>query len=202
MNATFGTAGDLAGFESARPQLVHFVEMLTKWNRVYNLTAVRDPPAMWTHHVLDSLTLAPHLPKGVRLLDVGSGAGLPGLVLALVRPDLSIVSIDAVNKKTSFQRQVAAELAITNHVAHHTRVEDYRDEPFPFITARAFASLADFLHLTRPLLNAETGTWLAMKGEIPAAEMADLPTDVTVETHALRVPGLTAQRHLIKLRLR
>lgn len=181
---------------AALPQLRALVGLITKWNKVYNLTAIRDPDDMWRLHILDSLSLSPHLPAG-RLLDVGSGAGLPGLPLAIVRPDLEVVSVDSVEKKVIFQRQAATELGLTNHRAIHARVEALALQPFPAITSRAFASLTDFVQITQPLL-APDGAWYAMKGDAAKDEIAALGGGYRCETIPLVVPGLDARRHLIK----
>lgn len=189
---------DLGHYEPHRAALQKLVGLITKWNRVYNLTAIRNPDEMWRLHIVDSLSLAPHLPAG-RLLDVGSGAGLPGLPLAIVRPDLAVASVDSVEKKIAFQRQAAAELGLRNHRAIHGRVERLAEPPFPAITSRAFSSLADFVSLTAGLL-ADGGAWYAMKGENPQDEIAALPPQHRCETHPLDVPGLEAARHLVVIR--
>lgn len=181
-------------------RLLQFVELIRKWNRVYNLTAITDPAQMVTSHVLDSLALQRFLPTGA-MLDVGSGAGLPGLPLAIANPALLVTSVDAVDKKIVFQRQVTAELALTNVEVIHGRVEALGAhlQPFMTIVARAFASLADFTNLTRALL-APGGRWYAMKGAVPEQELAALPESVQlVAIHPLDVPGLGAARHLIVL---
>ena len=186
--------------------LLAYQAMLLKWNQVYNLTAVRQPADMLTHHLLDSLAvLAPlqrHLasrPVGrtARLLDVGSGGGLPGVVLSAMLPDLEVSCVDTVGKKASFVRQVAAELKLRNLSAAHARVEDLRLEPFDVITSRAFASLVDFTHLTHHLL-ATDGVWMAMKGKLPTDEIAALPSEWHVfHVEQLTVPGLNAERCLV-----
>jgi 16S rRNA (guanine527-N7)-methyltransferase len=185
--------------------LLAFQAMLIKWNRVYNLTAVRKSADMLTHHLLDSLAVVPalvgrvdHLPA--RLLDVGSGGGLPGVVLAALLPELEVTCVDTVGKKASFVRQVAAELKLANLHAAHARVEDLRLKPFDIITSRAFASLADFTNLTHHLL-AANGVWMAMKGKHPAEEIAALPAKWDVfHVEQLMVPGLNAERCLIWIR--
>jgi 16S rRNA (guanine527-N7)-methyltransferase len=189
--------------------LFAYQAMLLKWNQVYNLTAVRQPAEVLTHHLLDSLAvllpLQRHLAslpdnRPARLLDVGSGGGLPGVVLAAMLPDLDVCCVDTVGKKASFIRQVAAELKLRNLTAHHSRVEDLRLTPFDLITSRAFASLSDFTRLTQHLL--ETGgVWMAMKGRLPSDEITALPSDWDVfHVEQLTVPGLNAERCLVWIR--
>lgn len=185
--------------------LLAFQAMLLKWNQVYNLTAVRKPADMLTHHLLDSLAVLPGLqrhlgPRPARLLDVGSGGGLPGVVLAVMLPELDVTCVDTVGKKASFVRQVAAELKLPNLSAAHARVEDLRLKPFDVITSRAFASLDDFTRLTRHLLAGE-GVWMGMKGKTPADEIAALPAECDVfHVEQLAVPGLNAERCLVWIR--
>lgn len=185
--------------------LLAYQAMLLKWNQVYNLTAVRKPADMLTHHLLDSLAVLPALqrhigPRPARLLDVGSGGGLPGVVLAIMLPELDVTCVDTVGKKASFVRQVAAELKLRNLSATHARVEDLRVKPFDVITSRAFASLGDFTRLTRHLLAGE-GVWMAMKGKTPADEIAALPPEWNVfHVEQLAVPGLDAERCLVWIR--
>ena len=195
----------LPASEAQRGQLLAYVELLHKWNQAYNLSAVRDPQQMIRQHLLDCLAvIAPldrHLQgRDARILDVGSGAGLPGVVWALMRPRWTLCCVDAVAKKTSFVRQVAAELALRNLQAEHARVEQLQGPPFDAVVSRAFASLADFTRLTRAQL-APHGCWLAMKGKLPEDEIASLGTDVAVfHVERLRVPGLDAQRCLVWMR--
>ncbi|MFN9746360.1 MAG: 16S rRNA (guanine(527)-N(7))-methyltransferase RsmG [Betaproteobacteria bacterium] len=186
-----------------RAGLVAYVDLLARWNATYNLTAVRERDAVWAQHIADCLAVLPALDRhlatgGVRrVLDVGSGGGLPGVVLALMRPALDVTCVDAVGKKAAFVRQVAGALALPQLRAVHGRVEALRAPPFDLVTSRAFASLADFVRLTRPLL-APGGTWLAMKGKVPADEIAALPADVTVfHVEPISVPGLDAERCLV-----
>jgi 16S rRNA (guanine527-N7)-methyltransferase len=201
----------------ARRQLVEYLALIDRWNRVYNLTAVRNPADMLVQHLLDSLAvvtpLKRHLqaegrasgPEGpvIRMLDVGSGAGLPGVVLAIVEPTWDVTCVDAVAKKASFIRQVAAELGLPNLLAQHARVEDLAaPSGFDIVTSRAFASLADFVSLTGHLLS-PTGCWMAMKGKVPEDEMADLPAGVEMfHVEQLEVPSLEAQRCLVWMRKR
>ena len=184
----------------ARQKLLDFAALLGKWNRVYNLTAIRSPEQAITHHLLDSLVVLPHLEGIARLADIGSGGGLPGIPLAIARPDLQINSIETVGKKASFQQQAKIELGLSNFVPVHARVEDVVPEaPFDAVISRAFSDIADFVRLTRHLLG-PGGRFLAMKGVYPRDELASLPDDVrVVVTHPLTVPGLDAERHLIIL---
>lgn len=186
-----------------RKGLLAYVELLTRWNATYNLTAVRDREAVWTQHVADCLAVLPaldalrtHTPAH-RLLDVGSGGGLPGVLLALMRPTLDVTCIDTVGKKAAFVRQVAGALGLPNLHAVHSRVESLRAPPFDIVASRAFASLPDFVRLTRQLL-APNGSWMAMKGKRPDEEIVALPTDVSVfHVEPLQVPGLDAERCLV-----
>lgn len=190
-------------------RLLAFLDLLVRWNRHYNLTAVRDPDTMLRRHLLDCLAVLPALDRHLdsrqhlhrpRLLDVGSGAGLPGVVLAIMRPDWSICCVDAVAKKTAFVQQAAAELGLKNLASVHSRVEKLRATSFELIVSRAFASLHDFTRLTAGHL-ARSGSWVAMKGMLPTEELAALPPDVTVfHVEQLEVPGLDAQRCLVWLR--
>ncbi|WP_092951865.1 16S rRNA (guanine(527)-N(7))-methyltransferase RsmG [Paracidovorax konjaci] len=192
-------------------QLLEFLALLQKWNKVYNLTAVRDPQEMLTHHLLDSLAaVAPlrrHLaeqgaaPAGAvrRLLDVGSGGGLPGVVFAICCPDLDVSCVDTVAKKAAFIQQSAASLRLRNLHGIHARVESLSG-PFEVVSCRAFASLPDFVTWSQSAL-AEGGTWLAMKGRHPADEIAALPRQVEVfHVEPLTVPGLDAERCIVWMR--
>ncbi len=185
-------------------QLVAFLGLLQRWNSTYNLTAVREPEAMLTQHLADCLAvlgpLQARLPRG-RVLDVGSGGGLPGVVLAIMAPQLDVTCVDAVGKKAAFVRQVAGTLRVPNLHATHARVENLKAPPFDLITSRAFASLADFTRLTRHLLQPGGGHWLAMKGRRPEDELAALPASVEVfHVEPLEVPGLDAERCLVWMR--
>ncbi len=152
-------------------KLLTYLQLMAKWNRVYNLTALRSPNEWVTHHLLDSLSVLPHV-RGSVVVDVGSGAGLPGLVLAMIKPDWQIISVEAVDKKAAFQRQVAAELALANVRVEGCRVEDVvLNNGADTIVSRAFSSLADFVNLTRHLLK-PGGQWTAMKGKTPSDEIA------------------------------
>lgn len=188
-------------------RLLDYLDLLQRWNLTYNLTAVRDPAAMWLQHVLDCLVAVPAVQRALpadrsaRILDVGSGGGLPGIVWAIALPQVEITCVDTVGKKAAFVRQVAAELGLPHLHAEHARVEALRAaRPFDLITSRAFASLADFVRLTRPLL-APDGAWMAMKGKRPDEEIASLPPGVQVTAvEPLQVPGLDAERCLVWMR--
>jgi len=182
----------------AQDKLLSYLDLLLKWNKTYNLTALRDPAQGVTHHLLDSLAILPWV-DATPLLDVGSGGGLPGIPLAIVRPELSVTLVDAVQKKVSFLQQAAIELRLPNVRAVHARVETL-DGQYGQITSRAFAEVADFVGLTRGLL-APGGRWLAMKGVQPDDELARLPPDVNIASvEPLAVPGLDAERHLLILK--
>lgn len=185
--------------EGAEAKLLAYLALLEKWNRVYNLTAVRDAERMVSHHLLDSLAAVPYF-QAETVLDVGSGGGLPGIPLAIARPALTVTLIDSIAKKTAFLLQAKAELGLANLNVVTGRVEDYRPETgFDVITSRAFSDLKEFVSLTRHLLKPD-GRWLAMKGLYPNEEIAALPDDVRVSAdNALAVPGLEASRHLIVL---
>ena len=186
--------------------LLDYLALLAKWTKVYNLTAVREPDSMLKLHLLDSLAALPPLLRHTqgqptRVLDVGSGGGLPGAAFAIAAPEqLKITCVDTVEKKARFIGQVAAELGLKNLRGEHARVENLKAEPFPVITSRAFASLVDFVTLTRQLL-APGGVWMALKGQHPADEIAALPADVEVfHVEPLEVPGVDAQRCLVWMR--
>ena len=195
-----GIAGlDLALPEYAEAKLSAYLSLLDKWNRVYNLTAVRETERMVSHHLLDSLAIVPYVETG-RVLDVGSGGGLPGIPLAIARPDLQVTLIDSVAKKTAFLLQVKAELGLENVSVVTGRVETLQDAAgFETITSRAFSDLKEFATLTRHLV-APGGRWLAMKGLYPHEEIAALPDWVKVSANpVLSIPHLDATRHLIIL---
>lgn len=200
--------------ESAQQLLLRYLRLIAQWNRVYNLTAVRDPEAMLTQHLLDCLAIVPSLRRRWadskrasrgqvepwRILDVGSGAGLPGVVLALCEPHWQVTCVDTVGKKASFIRQVAAELGARNLEARHQRVEAMVGERFDLVTSRAFASLADFVALTRDRL-APGACWAAMKAQLTTEETAALPGDIEVfHVEPLQVPGLNASRCVVWMR--
>lgn len=176
-----------------------YLDLLARWNATYNLTAVRERQAMLTQHLADCLAVVPPLQRqgAQRVLDVGSGGGLPGVVLAACMPQLKVCCIDTVAKKVAFIRQAAAELQLPNLQAQHARVEQWRGSSFDLVTSRAFSSLADFTRLTRHLLS-PGGVWMAMKGKTPEQEIAALPASVEVfHVEQIEVPGLDAQRCLV-----
>ncbi len=198
-------------------QLLGYHALIQKWNKVYNLTAIRDPAEMLTHHLLDSLAIV--APLRIRLaglayeqdgenddtksqylytlLDVGAGAGLPGVVLAICCPDIHVTCVDAVAKKMAFVQQVATELKLPNLRALHARVETLSDK-YDIITSRAFATLLDFVVGSRAAIKPNTGVWLAMKAKDTATEVAELPADVAVfHVEQLTVPGLDAERCIV-----
>lgn len=201
---------DLALSDVQVASLLSYVALIQKWTKVYNLTAVRDPDEMLTHHLLDSLAvIAPlrHqlglLPSpsgsGVRLLDVGSGAGLPGVVIAICCPDIRVDCVDTVGKKAAFIQQVAVTLKLPNLRGVHARVENLTDK-YQVISSRAFASLVDFVNWSRQAL-AGQGVWMAMKGKHPAEELVALPADVEVfHVEQLAVPWLGAERCIVWIR--
>ncbi len=184
--------------------LLSYLELVAKWNRVYNLTAVREPQEMLTHHLLDSLAIIPALRRHtggreVRALDVGSGAGLPGVVLAICCPELSVDCVDTVAKKAAFIQNVAGALRLPRLRGLHDRVERLKG-PYDLICSRAFASLADFVSWSAGAL-APDGAWLAMKGRPSAEEMGALPAGVEVfHVEQVSVPGLDAQRCIVWMR--
>lgn len=179
-------------------KLLAYLALLQKWNAAYNLTAVREPEAMVVKHLLDSLSILPHV-RGRTLIDVGTGAGLPGMVLALVRPALQVTLLDSNGKKIRFLRQVIAELGVKNAQAVQSRVEAFA-QTFDIVTSRAFATLADMVQGSAQLL-AQGGEFLAMKGQRPDAEIAALPVSVSVvEILPLQVPFLQEERHVLRLK--
>jgi len=180
----------------AKSKLLDYVALLHKWNKVYNLTAIRDPQQMVSNHLLDSLAVMPYLWPS-RWLDVGCGAGLPGVVLAIARPDWQFTLLDSNSKKTSFVQQAIIELGLPNARVHCARVEEwYTTERFDGIISRALTELGDFLRSTRHLV-AEHGRWAAMKGS-PEQELAGVPGGFRVErVIPLQVPGLPAARSLV-----
>ena len=209
--------------EHQQNQLLSYVDLMGKWTRVYNLTAVRDPQEMLTHHLLDSLTVVMPLrhqldalgadrfgkpksdqgpdepPRPFTLLDVGSGAGLPGVVIAITCPDIQVTCLDAVAKKVAFIQQVAATLKLSNLTGLHARIETIA-QSYDIISSRAFSSLADFVNGSHNAL-AAGGVWMAMKGKNPEEELAALPEMAKVfHVEQLQVPGLDAQRCLVWMR--
>lgn len=207
LNAGLKTLG-LCLPEAQIDQLLDYLALLQKWNKVYNLTAVRDPAEMLTHHLLDSLAVIGPLlrqteGRSVRLLDVGSGGGLPGVVIAIVCPQIDVSCVDAVAKKAAFIQQASATLSLFNLHGVHARVESLKAEEgvgFDVVGSRAFASLADFTSWSRAALNPDA-VWMAMKGKHPVDELAVLPANVTVfHVEQLQVPGLDAERCIIWMR--
>ncbi|MEO8739441.1 MAG: 16S rRNA (guanine(527)-N(7))-methyltransferase RsmG [Casimicrobiaceae bacterium] len=203
INAALATGIDALGLELdpvARGKLGAYVALLEKWNRTHNLTAIRDPAQIITHHLLDSLSMLPHLPPGTgrRAIDVGSGGGMPGIPLAVARPELRMTLLDSNRKKTAFLEQAAIELPLANVEVVAGRVEDFAPRiAFDAVISRAYSALGNFVAQTRHLL-APGGQWLAMKGTLPREEIAALPASVrVVATPALRVPGINAERHLV-----
>ena len=194
--------------------LLDYLALIQKWTKVYNLTAVRDPEEMLTHHLLDSLAVIVPLQKQIaslqalgacgaspRLLDVGSGAGLPGIVIAVCCPHITVHCVDTVAKKAAFIQQVAVTLRLSNLKGIHARVESLT-EPYDVVSSRAFASLVDFTAWSEQALG-EQGVWMGMKGKHPAEEMVALPTGVDVfHVEPLKVPGLDAERCIVWMRKR
>jgi 16S rRNA (guanine527-N7)-methyltransferase len=201
-------------------QLLAYVGLIAQWNKVYNLTSVRAPADMLTHHILDSLSVVPALRRtsggrAITLLDVGAGAGLPGVVIAIMCPEVMVTSIDTVAKKAAFMTQVAVTLKLPNYKAVHARVESWPSDGFDIVTSRAFSSLLDFVTWTRfhvkqrddqgsahASANAvPAGLWMAMKGKRPDDEVAALPSNVAViAIETLKVPGLDADRCIVWMR--
>jgi len=186
--------------EGAANRMLDYLDLLAKWNRIYNLTAVRKPEQMLTRHLLDSLAILPFVKAG-RIIDVGSGAGLPGIPLALAMPDSQFVVLDSNSKKTRFMQQAKADLGLDNLEVVHERVEDYRPEQrFDTVVSRAYSSLSGMLEATSHLLK-EEGINLAMKGVYPLAELDAIPEGYTlVGVERLQVPGLDADRHVVIIR--
>jgi len=180
-----------------RSKLLQYLALLEKWNQAYNLTAIRDVGRMVSGHLLDCLSVVPYL-TGTRMLDVGSGAGFPGIPVAVARPDIQVVLLDSNQKKTAFLRQAVADLQLQNATVVCERVEAWRTgEKFDFIISRAFAEIAEFIALTEHLL-APGGVFAAMKGVYPFEEIERMPPKLRVQqSHALAVPGLEAERHLV-----
>jgi len=187
----------------ARDKLVRYVDLLAKWNRTYNLTAIREPERMVTHHVLDALAVLPHLPAAsvrprLSLLDVGSGGGVPAIPLAIARPEWRVVALDSSHKKGAFLQQAVIELSLSNVEPVIARVEDYRPAMrFDIVIARAFSDLATFVATSARHL-ADGGQLVAMKGVYPDEEIAQVPPGIrVVAAPSLQVPGLAGERHLI-----
>ena len=187
---------------SVLQQLGHYLGLLQRWNTAYNLTAVRDAQLMVYRHILDSLAIGPHLGGGVRCIDVGTGAGLPGIPLAIAYPEREFHLLDSIGKKTRFLFQVKTELGLDNITVHNNRVETFPvDTPYDVVLSRAFASLIDMVESCMHLCAPE-GRFLAMKGLYPEQELDALDADRCqfVSAHKIQVPGLSEQRHLVELR--
>ena len=188
---------DLPLWAAQREQLMDYLALMAKWNSVYNLTSLRDPLQMVTHHVLDSLAAVPAFAAAKNVLDVGAGGGLPGIVLAIARPDMKVSLIDTVHKKTAFLTQVKAELGLTNVTVYTMKVQELQAAPFDVITSRAFADLSDFVNWSGHLL-AEGGQFIALKGTAPPEEQERLPGEWRIkELRPIRVAKLEAERHLV-----
>lgn len=181
-------------------RLLDYLALLRKWNKVYNLTALREPQKMVSHHLLDSLAVVPHI-EAQRILDVGSGAGLPGIPLAIARDDWRVTLLDSSHKKAAFLKQVAIELKLSNVTVCCERVEArLPEQKFELIISRAFSDLAEFVTLSKHLLH-EGGRFAAMKGVYPHEEIAQLPSGYRLElVIPLKIPGLKAQRHLVMVK--
>ena len=179
-------------------QLLDYLALMFKWNSVYNLTSLRDPMQMVTHHLLDSLAAVPAFAGAKNVLDVGAGGGLPGIVLAVVRPDMKVSMIDTVHKKTAFLTQVKAQLGLANVSVYTMKVQELEvSDKFDVITSRAFADLSDFVEWSSHLL-AEQGRYIALKGVAPEDERQRLPAEWKVtKVEPLQVPRLGAERHLV-----
>ncbi|NND68121.1 MAG: 16S rRNA (guanine(527)-N(7))-methyltransferase RsmG [Halioglobus sp.] len=181
--------------------LLEYLDLLVRWNKAYNLTAVRDPAQMVTRHLLDSLAVAPYL-EGERCIDVGTGGGLPGVPMAILFPERELHLLDGNGKKTRFLFQVKTSLGLAKMSVHHARAESFSAPPFNAVLTRAFASLAEMVEHCRHLL-APGGRFLAMKGVYPGEELSGVAQDCTVcAVHELRVPGLDEARHLVELALK
>lgn len=195
---------------NASPQqitlLLKYQSLISQWNKVYNLTAIRDPLEMLSHHLLDSLAVIPYLlentqNQAIRLMDVGSGAGLPGAVIAIMCPQIDVTCVDTVAKKAAFITQASLNLGLKNLHGVHSRVEQYKTQSFDVVCSRAFASLADFTNLTMFHVKQDTGFWFALKGKYPDDEISALPKEVYVHTsQKIKVPLLDADRCVLVLK--
>jgi 16S rRNA (guanine527-N7)-methyltransferase len=185
---------------AAQEKLLAFAALLGKWNKVYNLTALRDEAQVISHHLLDSLAVLPHLGEARRLADIGSGGGLPGIPLAIARPALQVALVESNQKKSAFEQQAKIELGLANVAVHCERVEAWQpEEKCDVVISRAFSDLAEFVKLSGHLL-AEGGVLLAMKGVHPYEEIAQLPAGWRVaEVIPLQVPGVEGARHLVRV---
>lgn len=187
--------------EQQKNSLLQYVEMLHKWNKAYNLTSVRDPQEMLIRHIMDSIVVEPHL-QGERFIDVGTGPGLPGIPLAIVRPSASFTLLDSLGKRVRFLRQVQHELKLDNIFPVQSRVEEFTAEPpFDGVISRAFASVLDMLEWCKHLPTPVTGRFYALKGVVPEEELTALPASIAVECVVrLSVPELEGERHLVVLK--
>lgn len=194
-------AAQISLSDQQKHQLVGYVDLLHKWNKAYNLTSVRDPEQMLVRHIMDSIVVEPHL-QGTRFIDVGTGPGLPGVPLAIVRPDAHFTLLDSLGKRIRFLKQVQHELKLTNITPVQSRVEDFPAEPpFDGVISRAFASLNDMLNWCHHLPG-KTGQFYALKGVVPEGELAALPAGFSVErVEKLSVPQLDGERHLIVVKV-
>ncbi len=186
--------------DEKQAQLMDYLRLLEKWNKAFNLTAVRDPAEMVTRHLLDSLSILPYV-KGPRCIDVGSGGGLPGIPLAIVHPEFDITLLDSNGKKSRFQFQAVTALKLKNVQVENKRVEQYQPEQgFDQIISRAFSSMEDMVNWTKHFADENT-QWLAMKGIYPTDELAALPDNIVCQNvHSLEVPGSDGERHLVELK--
>ena len=193
--------GSLEISEQQKDLLIAYITLLNKWNKTYNLTAVRDPEQMLVKHIMDSLMIGPLL-SGQSFIDVGTGPGLPGIPLAILYPERDFVLLDSLGKRITFLRQVVFQLKLTNVTPVLSRVEQYQPEaPFDGVLSRAFSSLNDMVTWCQHLISPETGRFLALKGQYPADEIAQLPEHIKMITgHVILVPQLAGERHLIELK--
>ncbi|WP_440866395.1 16S rRNA (guanine(527)-N(7))-methyltransferase RsmG [Symbiopectobacterium purcellii] len=200
LDALLQRAGILVS-EQQKNSLIQYVEMLHKWNKAYNLTSVRDPQEMLVRHIMDSIVVEPHL-QGDRFIDVGTGPGLPGIPLAIVRPSASFTLLDSLGKRVRFLRQVQHELKLDNVFPVQSRVEEFTAEPpFDGVISRAFASLLDMLEWCKHLPASANGRFYALKGVVPEEELTALPASIVVERIVrLSVPELDGERHLVILK--
>lgn len=200
LDALLQRAG-IALSEQQKNSLLQYVELLHKWNKAYNLTSVRDPQEMLVRHIMDSIVVAPHL-QGNRFIDVGTGPGLPGIPLAIVRPTSTFTLLDSLGKRVRFLRQVQHELQLDNITPVQSRVEEFEPQPpFDGVISRAFASLQDMLSWCHHLPAPVSGRFYALKGVLPEDELASLPPSIEVEQIVrLSVPELTGERHLVILK--
>lgn len=186
--------------ETQQGLLLDYLSMIHKWNKAYNLTSVRDPEAMLTKHIVDSIAVKPYL-SGTRFIDVGTGPGLPGIPLAIVQPDAHFTLLDSLGKRVRFMKQCAHELKMTNIFPIQSRVEDHSPENvYDGVISRAFASIKDMLHWCEHLVDSE-GAYFALKGQLPSEELSQVPDKFTVSSvESLSVPGLEGQRHLVVIK--